>query len=903
MVAFEQENIPMAFPPLAALIAPNPVATAVIASSQVAGSRVPFRRTSGWVNRESRAIFITSLSLRYSACTPTVKRRLEKSQEDGRSGWASGPRQDIEPILSTDRGSPGRGSSSPRYLWPTIHIVPTPISILNRNRVEVALGRRLTEQEALVQLSQMALEIGDPLAVMQEAAERVAAIQEVEVVAVLEQISPDETVMRALFDPADPDGVGKHYSLHPGTPAGYAIASKVPVLVDVLSSDPRFKDGIPLRDRGMVSGMTVIIPSRGGVWGALGVWTKEARRFSADDVHFVQAVANLIGGVLTRGEVESRLAEAVRNKDRRLRHERAIGQCAQALLADFDTSALETSLRTLMDATNASFGYIGWEGQAVTRIPAVRLGHDGPRSTELDEYVRLGRDGLRSTELDEYWDRIPWEALPTIRNRVASGQSGTFKVKDLPANEAFHLLTAPELIASEVDVPILVNGEWAGTLGLASSNEDRDWDQEEIMTLEVVASLMGSWWERRLYAERLEEALESRNRRLTLERAVASASQLLSQSTGTDELDRALAALLDGTDATSVFVERNIDDPVKGLCSRVVAFAQRPGATYEPGYWNMMPWSMMPITYHALSTGKEVVLNPQTLDGVEAETYAPSGVQSELDVPILIDGHWEGLIGISDEKATRTWDDELQMLRTAADMIASYWARADAADRLEALMRSKDEFIASISHELRTPLTAVLGLAESMTDPNGKLDAHEVEEFIRIIAEQSAEMSAIVQDLLVVARSEIGRVTIRLERMNLVAEVETAIRGLGPERRADLTIIGQAEALADPIRVRQIIRNLLANAKRYGGPTIRVELREGGEFSQVVVMDDGSGIPVGDRARIFQPYERAHQRHGQPASVGLGLTVSRQLADLMGGSLSYDHVNGWSMFTLELPTP
>lgn len=765
--------------------------------------------------------------------------------------------------------------------------MPAPISIQHRNRVEVALGRRLTEQEALVQLSQMALEIGDPLAVMQAAAERVAAIQEVEVVAVLEQISPDEMMTRALLDPADADGVGKRHSLHPGTPAGYAIASKTSVLVDDLLSDPRFSDGIPLRDRGMVSGMTVIIPSRGGVWGALGVWTKETRRFSADDLHFVQAVANLIGGVLTRGEVESRLADAVRYKDRRLGHERAIGQCARALLGDLDTSALETSLRALMDATNASFGYIVWECQAVTQIPD----------------VRLGRDGHRSTELDEYWNRIPWEALPTFRSRIAAAQSGTFRVTDLPANEASHFLTAPELIASEVDVPILVNGAWAGTLGLASSEEDRDWDPEQITTLEVAASLIGSWWDRRLYAERLEEALESRNRRLSLERAVASASQLLSQSTGTDELDRALAALLDGTDATSVFVERNVDDPVKGLCSRVIAFAQRPGATYEPGYWNMMPWSMMPITHHALSAGKEVVLNPLTLDGVEAETYAPSGVQSELDVPILIDGHWEGLIGVSDEKATRTWNDELQMLRTAADMIASYWARADAADRLDALMRSKDEFIASISHELRTPLTAVLGLAESMTDPNGKLDAHEVEEFIKIIAEQSAEMSAIVQDLLVVARSEIGRVTIRLERMNLMAEVETAMRGLGPERRADVTITGQAQALADPIRVRQIIRNLLANAKRYGGPTIQVELREIGEFSRVVVMDDGSGIPVEDRARIFQPYERAHQRHGQPASVGLGLTVSRQLANLMGGSLSYDHVNGWSTFTLELPAP
>jgi signal transduction histidine kinase len=759
--------------------------------------------------------------------------------------------------------------------------------MLSRNPVEVALGRRLTEQQALVELSQLALDKGEPLAVMQEAVERVAAIQKVELVAVLEQISTDDVVVRALFDRSAPTGVGRHYQLYPKAPAAYAIATGAPVLVEDVASDPRFGGNVPLFDTGIVSGMYVVIPSRGKSWGTLGVWTHKTRKFSPDEVYFLQAVANLIGGVVTRADVESRLADAVHDKDRRLRHEQAIGQCARALLGDFHVSALEVSLRALMEATDASFGYIDWQGQKLAKVPS----------------VRLGRSGRRTKELDEYWDGIGWDELPTIRDRVRAGRTGIVKVSDLPTNEAIHFLTAPELIASEADVPILANGAWAGTLGLASSSEDREWDPEEVMTMEVAASLMGSWWERRVNAERLEEAVESRNRKLRLERAVASASQMLSQSTKTDELDRALAALLEGTDATSVFVERNVTDPKKGLCSRVIAFAQRPGATYEPGYWNMMPWSQMPITYRALSAGEAVVLNPQTLEGVEAETYAPSGVQSELDVPIIIHGEWEGLIGVSDEKAARTWDDEVQLLRTAADMIASYWARADAADRLEALMRSKDEFIASISHELRTPLTAVLGLAESMSDPKGKLDATEVREFIKIIAEQSAEMSAIVQDLLVVARSEIGSVTIRPERLDLVAEVATALRGLGPDRRTDLTISGRAGALADPIRVRQIIRNLLANAKRYGGPTIKVELGEVGEVSRVVVMDDGAGIPIEDRGRIFQPYERAHQRNGQTASVGLGLTVSRQLAGLMGGSLSYDHVDGWSTFTLELPAP
>ena len=206
--------------------------------------------------------------------------------------------------------------------------------------------------------------------------------------------------------------------------------------------------------------------------------------------------------------------------------------------------------------------------------------------------------------------------------------------------------------------------------------------------------------------------------------------------------------------------------------------ARRPGAGYDPRYWDMMPWDRMPTTQEALSQGREIVLTAETLEGPEALTYAESEVRSEIDVPIMVDGQWEGLIGISDERTSRTWDDELQMLRTTADMIASFWHRLESSRRLQDLMKSKDEFVASISHELRTPLTAIVGLAQSLADPTNSLATTESTEFIQIIAEQSAEMSAIVQDLLVVARTDIGQVTIRPIDIDLRVEVDASIRGL-----------------------------------------------------------------------------------------------------------------------------
>jgi signal transduction histidine kinase len=106
--------------------------------------------------------------------------------------------------------------------------------------------------------------------------------------------------------------------------------------------------------------------------------------------------------------------------------------------------------------------------------------------------------------------------------------------------------------------------------------------------------------------------------------------------------------------------------------------------------------------------------------------------------------------------------------------------------------------------------------------------------------------------------------------------------------------------MADPTRVRQIVRNLITNALRYGGSTITVTTGSRGETAYVQVRDDGPGIPEEKRDRIFEPYESAHEAVGMPGSVGLGLTISRKLARLLGGDLSY-RSDGGSLFELTLP--
>jgi signal transduction histidine kinase len=224
--------------------------------------------------------------------------------------------------------------------------------------------------------------------------------------------------------------------------------------------------------------------------------------------------------------------------------------------------------------------------------------------------------------------------------------------------------------------------------------------------------------------------------------------------------------------------------------------------------------------------------------------------------------------------------------------------------RLERLVADKDRFIASVSHELRTPLSAVLGLSEELANRWDRFDEGETKELIGVVAAQSADLALLVEDLLVAANLEQGRVTIEPQIVDLSAVAEAAVadcRRSYPDANLG-TVDGPMMGIyADPVRVRQIIRNLVTNAIRYGGPNIRIESdRDGRPF--VAVIDDGEGVPLEQREAIFVPYFQASSSDRVLGSLGLGLAISRELARRMNGDLTYTYQDGHSIFRLYLPT-
>lgn len=199
-------------------------------------------------------------------------------------------------------------------------------------------------------------------------------------------------------------------------------------------------------------------------------------------------------------------------------------------------------------------------------------------------------------------------------------------------------------------------------------------------------------------------------------------------------------------------------------------------------------------------------------------------------------------------------------------------------------------FVSDVAHELRTPTTALLASAEALGDPATRDRA------AALVAPQLRRLAGLTEDLLEISRMDAGRaevVTSQVDVVDLIAEVVSELDG-------SIEITGPAELplTTDPVRVRAVVRNLVANAIQHGSPPVTVSLIRDGSTVTLDVHDSGSGVPDGLRERVFDRFVRGDEaRHG--SSSGLGLAIAAENAHLLGGSLGIQPDG--STFRLTLP--
>jgi signal transduction histidine kinase len=215
------------------------------------------------------------------------------------------------------------------------------------------------------------------------------------------------------------------------------------------------------------------------------------------------------------------------------------------------------------------------------------------------------------------------------------------------------------------------------------------------------------------------------------------------------------------------------------------------------------------------------------------------------------------------------------------------------------LSRSKDEFIANISHELRTPLTSIYGFAQVL-ESDGLSDPTIARELLGLIVNQAGELERMVDDLLTTARVNADALSFKLDSIDLIPEVEEVIPSFERNHRPIRVSIESTPVAADPLRLRQILRNLLANARKHGGEHVELWGHSVDGRYELTVVDDGPGVPDHLLDALFERFMHAASTPLVAGSVGLGLHIARALAQGMGGNIEYQRINQRTHFVLTL---
>ena len=248
-----------------------------------------------------------------------------------------------------------------------------------------------------------------------------------------------------------------------------------------------------------------------------------------------------------------------------------------------------------------------------------------------------------------------------------------------------------------------------------------------------------------------------------------------------------------------------------------------------------------------------------------------------------------------------------------ADALAQQAALAErlshTVSALERASQAKSDFLASMSHELRTPLSAIIGFSSLMLDEPLVGDRRGVpDEWIQHIHRSGDHLLGLINDVLDLTKIEAGRIELQRETFDVAAALSESVEGLRPladRKQINVTVDAERGAIvADRGRLRQMVYNLLSNAIKFTPEhgEIHVEASWHGDDTTIAVTDTGVGIAPDDLARVFEEFSQVGDIKAREAGTGLGLALTRRLAEAHGGTVHLESELGrGSRFEIRLP--
>jgi signal transduction histidine kinase len=337
---------------------------------------------------------------------------------------------------------------------------------------------------------------------------------------------------------------------------------------------------------------------------------------------------------------------------------------------------------------------------------------------------------------------------------------------------------------------------------------------------------------------------------------------------------------------------------------------------------NPIPASGGSIAGRTAAQGKAV----QVLDVLTDAEYQfkegarVGGTRTMLGVPLLREGKPVGVIVLSRTSVRPFTDKQIELVQTFADqaVIAIENVRLfdeiqDKNRQLAEASQNKSQFLSSMSHELRTPLNAIIGLTEMMVTNAARFGTEKALEPLRRVNAAGTHLLSLINEVLDLSKIEAGKLELNSEPIHLARLIDEVIGTAGQlaEKNKNRLIVEGQENVgtlkADPMRLKQILLNLLSNACKFtqeGKVTLRArKVADGRNWVELAVTDTGIGLTAEQQAKLFQDFTQADsltaRRYGR---TGLGLALSRKLARMMGGDVTVTSEPGkGSVFTVRLP--
>jgi signal transduction histidine kinase len=293
-----------------------------------------------------------------------------------------------------------------------------------------------------------------------------------------------------------------------------------------------------------------------------------------------------------------------------------------------------------------------------------------------------------------------------------------------------------------------------------------------------------------------------------------------------------------------------------------------------------------------------------TVERVTTAGLVPS-IDDRLTMPMRVGERVLGWITLAGHHASEALANELARRAAIAIENSRLYRLAQEGSR------AKDEFLATLSHELRTPLTAILGWARMLR--LGPLEAGITATAHETIERCATAQAALIDDILDLSNAVGGKVSLQMNRVDLVSVVVAAIESLrlaSTARRVRVEFHpsnGPAFVTGDAARLQQVVWNLLSNAIKFSAPdgTVHIDLEDDGRQARVVVRDHGRGIRREFLPHVFEAFRQAEstttRTHG---GLGLGLAIVKSLVELHGGSIAADSAgeDQGATFTVTLPS-